>query len=202
MKWHAFSQSDLDGKLAHAAYMGSPTEVARLIADGANPRADDSEALLYAATEGHLECVKLLIPVSDPMADASRALIAAVEHGHQEIAMLLIPHSDCRANGSLALIYAAGSGQLEVVKELLPVSDPGTLDCLALQMAAQIGHVDIVRELLPHSDPASAYRSCIEFGRVDGAELIHKCLSEQQSTLIHTAIGTTPNQVPRKTRRM
>jgi ankyrin repeat protein len=59
-----------------------------------DPKALDSNALRWAAANGHLEIVKLLIPVSDPKAGGSYALRLAAENGHLEIVKLLIPVSD------------------------------------------------------------------------------------------------------------
>lgn len=45
------------------------------------PKAADSRALTYAATNGRLECVKYLLPLSDPKANESIALACAAMGG-------------------------------------------------------------------------------------------------------------------------
>jgi len=59
-----------------------------------DPKSLGSYALRWAANNGHLEIVKLLIPVSDPKALDSNALRCAATKGHLEIVKLLIPVSD------------------------------------------------------------------------------------------------------------
>ena len=59
-----------------------------------DPKANDSEALRWAADRGHKECVELLLPVSDFKANDSEALRWAALSGHKEIVALLIPVSD------------------------------------------------------------------------------------------------------------
>ena len=98
--------------------------IEELIAEGADPKADSSRALRWAAENGHTECVKLLIPVSDPKAGNSYALRKAAENGHTECVRLLIPVSDPKADNSYALRWAARNGHTECVKLLIPVSDP------------------------------------------------------------------------------
>ena len=79
-----------------------------------DPKAYDSFALRYAAANGHLEVVKILLPVSDPRANGSQALQWAAENGHLEIVKLLLPVSDPKANDSEALQAAALKGHLEI----------------------------------------------------------------------------------------
>lgn len=69
-------------------------KIKQLIKEGADPKADDSGALLWAAKNGHTKIVKLLIPLSDPKACDSYALRMAAKNGHTEIVKLLIPVSD------------------------------------------------------------------------------------------------------------
>lgn len=114
---------------AHRVMLGKRRKITanvirELIKEGANPKTEKSEALRWAAGNGHLEIVKELIPVSDPKADESEALRLAAKNGHLEIVKELIPVSDPKAYKSWALRWAAENGHLEVVKELIPVSDP------------------------------------------------------------------------------
>ena len=62
-----------------------------------DPKANDSEALRYAAYNGYKEMVKMLLPVSDPNAEGSGALQSAARGGYEEIVELLIPVSDVEA---------------------------------------------------------------------------------------------------------
>jgi hypothetical protein len=68
--------------------------IEKLIKEGADPKSNNSYALQWAARNGHLEIVKLLIPVSNPKANNSYALQWAARNGHLEIVKLLIPVSN------------------------------------------------------------------------------------------------------------
>ncbi len=109
--------------LIKAVRGGKVAIVRRLLEKGADPRADGSLALWYAAMNGYLEIVKLLLPVSDPKAENSSALQWAGKGGYLEIVRLLLPVSDPKTDTSLALRLAAESGHLEITKLLLPYSD-------------------------------------------------------------------------------
>jgi hypothetical protein len=68
--------------------------IKKLIAEGADPKANDSYALRWASKYGHTEVVKILIPVSDPKTFNSAALRLASRNGHYDIVKLLISLSD------------------------------------------------------------------------------------------------------------
>lgn len=108
--------------LLGAASMGSVDFVREAIGNGADPKANDSEALCAAAESGHVACVNLLIPLSDPTAYPLALKIAAGE-GHPECVQALIAVTDPKANHSMALQYAACCGQWDCIRLLLPLSD-------------------------------------------------------------------------------
>ncbi len=139
-------------KLTFAAAAGSARGVAKWLAAGADPI--DSQALLAAVRNGHLEVVKLLLPVSDPKVNDSIALRAAVSYGNPVIVALLLPASDPKAVNSESIRRAAAHGRVDIVKLLLPLCDPGAVNSKALRWAAAGGHADVVRVLLPLCDPA------------------------------------------------
>ncbi len=122
------------------------------------PKVGGSSAVRYAAKNGYLEIVKLLLPVSDPKAYDSLALQRAAEDGPLETVRLLLPVSDSKAGNSLALRCAAQNGHLEIVKLLLKGSDPKAYGSLALRAAAKQGHLEIVDLLLPHSDCSNLFK--------------------------------------------
>ncbi|MDD4081769.1 MAG: ankyrin repeat domain-containing protein [Sphaerochaetaceae bacterium] len=97
--------------------------IKRLIDEGADPKVEGNWPLRWAAKNGHLEIVKLLLPLSDVKAFASEALRLAAVNGHLEIVKLLLPISDPKVYNSEALRYAAENGHLEIVKLLIPVSE-------------------------------------------------------------------------------
>lgn len=86
------SEKDLaHNSLSDCASRGDFAGIALLLAQGADPCRNYSEALLRASSFGHAECARLLIPVSDPKANNCHALRNAAAHGHAECVKLLIP---------------------------------------------------------------------------------------------------------------
>jgi len=138
--------------LRYAALNGY-INIVKLLIPVSDGKASNNIALKYAAYNGHVEIVKLLIPVSNPKANNSEALRYAAEYGHTEVVKLLIPVSDPKANNSIALRWAARNNRIEIVKLLIPVSDPKTCNSEALRNAAENGHIEIVKLLIPVSDP-------------------------------------------------
>ena len=109
------SKTDLTDLLIKASESGCVWLVKELLASGrVYPKARGSWALRWAAANGHLEIIKLLLPVSDPRANDSQALRGAAANGHLEIVKLLLPVSDPKANDSEALQAAALKGHLEI----------------------------------------------------------------------------------------
>jgi ankyrin repeat protein len=167
---------------AHKVILGKRRKITlkvikELIEEGADPKANDSQALLLAAIYGHLEIVKLLLPLSNPKANNSDALRFAALHGHLDVAKLLLPVSDPKAYNSQALRYAATYGHLEVVKLLLPLSDPKANDSEALRWAAYNGHLEVVKLLLPVSDPKARNSDALRLAAINGHLEIVKLLS-------------------------
>lgn len=147
------SDRKLIHELVRRAKNGDHEGVAIILGRRAHPRLSDSEPLCWAAAEGHVECVKLLIPVSDPKARDSLALSMAADQGHVECVKLLMPVSDPTAENSIALRSAAQNGHAECVAALLTASDANDLDLQALHAAVKNGHVDCVKLLIPASIP-------------------------------------------------
>ena len=97
-----------------------------------NPKDADSRgrtALMYAAENGHMSCVQLLLPVSDVLAkdeDGLTALICAAANGNTSCLDLLLLVGDALAkdrDGWSALMCATTYGRSLCVQLLLPVSD-------------------------------------------------------------------------------
>jgi len=126
--------------------------IKRLIDEGADPTVDGNWPLCWAASQGHLEIVKLLLPYSDPKEFFSRPLRISIINNQLKVVKLLLPYSDPKACESEALRYAAHGGYLNIVKLLIPVSDVKTFDSEALRWAAENGHLEIVKLLIPVSE--------------------------------------------------
>ena len=138
----------LDIQLISRAAAGDLSRIMKLLAQGANPLAQNSRALREAAEHGHFECASLLIPLSDPRAPNSYGLQLASMNGHIACVEMLIPLSDPRSDDSLALYWAAKNGHLECMSRLIPVSNPSH----ALLIAARDGPEACLRLLLPLRD--------------------------------------------------
>lgn len=160
--------TSLNNQLAFSAFTGDHTQLALLLAQGADPCLTNSQPLALAAHNGHAECVKLLVPVSDPKTRNSEALRRSAENGHAECVRLLIPVSDPKTNDSAPLFSAAAEGHAECVRLLIPASNPKARDSYALCLAASNGHLECIRLLIPESDPLlhhqQALTSALESG--------------------------------------
>ena len=169
--------SSRDILLVDAARQGDRQLVAELLDEGeANPKWRDSLALLEAATNGHIECAKLLIP-----------------------------HCSAKAHDSEPLRWAAFNGDIDMVKLLLPVSNPEARDSSALLNAAGNNHLECVRELLPLSDVGTVINRCIAWGDTDVADVIREQVAFLQKEQMHAELGESlgrASDAPRKARRM
>lgn len=109
--------------------------------------------LLWAAQNGHTECVAALLPHYPPnTAPLNRVLIETAHHGHVECIKLLIPVAVPTMSNSAALALAAANGHVECVKELLSVSDPLADESYALMCALKRDHRECIDVLYPVSD--------------------------------------------------
>ncbi|KAM7542139.1 hypothetical protein Aperf_G00000018490 [Anoplocephala perfoliata] len=120
-------------------------------------------ALHYAAANGHLNCVKLLLKYDSPMEEQNEnghtPLMEATSNGHIEVARCLIENgANINTHSSefkeSALTLASYKGHAEMVKFLLDAgaSHEHRTDEMhtALMEAAMEGHVDVARLLLDH----------------------------------------------------
>jgi ankyrin repeat protein len=119
-----------------------------------DPAVDNNFAIRWAAGQGYLEIVRLLL--RDARVNSlDEALRAAARKGQVNVMRLLL--ADTRVNPAamhnLAITQAAESGQLEAVRVLLADKrvDPTDRNDNAFRGAAHFGHPEVVRLLL--SDP-------------------------------------------------
>lgn len=140
-------QAELDERLARSAEIGCIAEITSLLAQGADPKHNNSAPLLAAAQNGHAECVKLLIPVSNPKARDSLAIRAAAINGDAECMLLLIPFSDLAS----ALRLASFRGHLECVRLLISGpchADHASSGFHSLRTAIENGHLECANLLI------------------------------------------------------
>ena len=140
--------TDFHDQLFTSTLNGDLEGLSRILAQGADPRHNNSLPICLAAENGHAECVKLLIPLSDPKSRDSMALVLAATSGHAECVRLLIPVSDPEANASNALRWAAINGHAECVKLLIPASGPLLDNKKALAAALKCGNADTLSHML------------------------------------------------------
>lgn len=126
-------------RLHAAASRGDAAACSRVLAEGASAahvNFEGANALMMAAREGHLACVKVLLPHSDPDQRCLRKLSAmdwAAMEGHIPCLKALIPSSNPSFQNSLgrtALGLAIQAGNASVVELLLPVTDLSLTDSL------------------------------------------------------------------------
>lgn len=140
--------------LTEAAHNGNVRTIKRLLSScDATLLNHTWDALRYAATSGHVECVAALIPYSDPKAYNSQILKWVVgrnmEDSHLECIRLLIPVSDCKADGSAALVEAVMNKDFSCMELLYPYSDPyQALDSLKTKHPEFLQHYALLEEFI------------------------------------------------------
>jgi ankyrin repeat protein len=150
---------------AHQVILGPRREInlnviKELIEEGANPKAQGSHAIVWAAQKGHLEVIKYLVSIGcDPKARDNYAIKCAAADGHLEVVKYLIslgcdPEAQETNNflselNNYAIINAARNGHLEVVKYLVSIGcDPKAQDNYAIIWAAESGHLEVIKYLV------------------------------------------------------
>lgn len=116
--------------------------------------AEQVEILLSAALDNDLQTIKAVLECTDSNCD--KALFYAASQGHVQSVQLLLQRADPKANDSEAFRVACQFGMLDVVTLLLPVSDPQANHNHPLRAAASNGHAEVVRHLLPFTNPKDA----------------------------------------------
>lgn len=117
-----------------------------------NTKVNCDRALFYAASQGHMDAVQLLLPRADPKANNSEALRIACQFGLLDIVKILLPVSDPQSNNNHPLRVAAGHGHVEVVRYILPFTNPKDVNSAALLAAAYNQHWEIADMLFDASD--------------------------------------------------
>jgi ankyrin repeat protein len=132
----------------------------------------DSAALAFAASEGRVDVVHLLMTFPrDPAQADSRggalAFMVACKYGHLEVAELLLSSHKLRAdnNGGVALVAACYTGQIRVAEMLLAreydAPSPDCRNCEAFFKACEGGHAEVAALLLYNNRGGRRLRSAI-----------------------------------------
>lgn len=132
--------------LIEAAAGGNTSEVARLTSNIREPL-DCARAIRWAANNGHLNCLKILINVHNPLSDISPALYLAAGQGHLDCVSHLLPLVDPLYKNSAAMVEAAGNGYTECLLLLVDVSDCAQHGYTALLESAKNGHIECAQIL-------------------------------------------------------
>ena len=150
-------EKPLSEKITEAAATGNSEQLSMLIKQSENSN-DYKEVndyignvLLLASSNGHVECVKLLIPLLSDL-DNGEALRRASGNGHADCVKILISVFNPKYGNSSALRWASQNGHAECVKLLIPLSEARDNESDALRCAAVSDNQKCVELLLPHSD--------------------------------------------------
>ncbi|KAJ3077692.1 Acetolactate synthase, mitochondrial, partial [Quaeritorhiza haematococci] len=118
---------------------------------GADVHAEDDAVLRYAAGEGRVEVVRVLLGAgADVNADHGAPLCMAAGVGYLHVVkILLAAGADVHEDNDIALAEASAEGHVEMVRVLLEAgADVHADNDAALCMAAERGEADVVRMLL------------------------------------------------------
>jgi ankyrin repeat protein len=112
--------------LARAAEAGDAQLVARLLGEGRDVNETGNTALIWAASLGRADVVRLLlarkcVEVNKSAADGFTARLIASDDGHVEVVQLLLARKDVEdnktaADGATALYIASQNGHVEVMR--------------------------------------------------------------------------------------
>lgn len=113
-----------------------------------NPAAENNQAIILAAKNGHLEMIKFLLTLKnvDPSADHNKALRLACYYGHLEIVkyLLTLDKVDAKDNDYQAFKWAAAEGRLVIIEYLISL---GIYHSDGIKRAKQNGHNEVVSVL-------------------------------------------------------
>lgn len=106
--------------LSCASCYGHAAIVKLLIGRRANICVDNNHALEAAATDGHIDVVRLLLRHGANTKNNSLILSASVGNGHMDVVKILLDHgANVHANKDEAIKYAALNGHINIIKLLI-----------------------------------------------------------------------------------
>jgi hypothetical protein len=184
--------ANYDGRnLSQTCMYGDLPALRKLVAEGADIHANQSQALLLAANNGHNDIISFLLDHGANIhVRNDLALQWAADNGHLETVRLLLDRgADVNAENDIALEWAVESGHLEIVRLLIDHgADVKSDDSLALLIAAENGHTAIVKLLLDrgadlHADEDHALHWAVLNGHIETADfLVARGLSLEKLT--------------------
>lgn len=158
-----------------AAQKGDTEEVRRLIPIS-DATIQSNRALRHAVSEGHAECVKLLLPVSRLTDEVAyeNLVVGAIENNHTECVKILLAVENLSFDPSFAVTYflmrAVSWEKIDLVRFLIPlalnkISTDERYTYTILQTSILNGNEDIFNELLVFSNPQLAWDDLQKRGR-------------------------------------
>jgi ankyrin repeat protein len=135
--------------LRTAAKKGYAAIVSLLIAHGAAEYSGYGAALNDAATNGHLDIVRILLGNGCNSHKLLEAFHRAAGNGHLKIVEIMLPKITPGINIDCVLINAARNGRADVVELLLKRTAISNLNA-ALYYAVETGRADVVKILIAH----------------------------------------------------
>lgn len=145
-------QKTLNHQLIQAVQSGDKTAIEHLLEKGADPRAQQSEALWQAIDCNHKHCVDILAPVSEVV---HKHLFAAIDSNDWEFFSPLIEWVDLQAYPDVlnqSLVRAARFGHHHILSHLMEVADPTYQKSLAFRWAVVGDHSRCIDLLYSVSD--------------------------------------------------
>jgi len=165
-----------------SAALDNDLQVVKAIVECFNTNCD--KALFYAASQGHLQAVQLLLQRADPKANNSEAFRVACQFGMLDVVKALLPLSDPQCNNNNPLRAAASGGHTEVVRCILPFTNPKDLFSAALLSAAFHQHWEIADMLFDVSDVQKVYANLQRCGPGPWNNFEYEVHSRRQKTRI------------------
>lgn len=157
---------------------------------------ENNDALVVAATRGHLEEVRLWLNVADPAADDYLPFFRAISRGNTECVQLLLPVSNITDNLEQALEAAARGQQPECLKLLLKHITSTTDVYNALEVSANKNNCACVELLLPYSNTknnTSALYAATYNRSIEAVELLLPLSEPQKDQRILTLADNLPS---------
>lgn len=169
-----------------------PISIAKMLLDsGADPSINDNISIAYAAANGSLELVNLLLqdPRVNPAANNNAAIRRAAAKGHAEIVEILLkdPRVDPSASGNSSIISACESGHVDVFGLLIGDTRIDVQLTVLAVAAIKGGSLKILQELIKMSSFADELQST-------GTDILAEAIQWHRRDMVELMLITDPIQ--------
>ena len=150
-----------DWALKYAAENGRIDVVKLLLEHGADVNARD--ALKCAAENGRIDVVKLLLEHGANLhAKDEWALKVAIRYYHTEVVKLLLENGADVHKSDFFLLYPSEAGCIDLIKILIEYGmNVRAYNDQAIECAYNMGHIEVVKLLLEHGAKLRKHRTCV-----------------------------------------